>query len=189
MKPPPGPSWLNPKTGRYEANGCYWTGDDWKQVESLAEDDLDGEPTSEGTRRSPLLPGVGVEPPPGSHQLDPETNRYEANGCYWTGSDWIRIDESTAPVVGSDVSNWSNRWLVTGAAVSVIGLVIGVGLLSGRSETDTARGETSPTTSTLTTTTNVIDEARMSELNATVDAAISSRALAAEAARSVSFRR
>lgn len=58
MKPPPGSSSFNPETGRYEASGCYWDGENWMAID---ESPNAPETAPWWSRRWPLVAaGVGV---------------------------------------------------------------------------------------------------------------------------------
>lgn len=112
-----------------------------------------------------------MNPPPGPSEFNPETCRYEANGCYWDGKNWKAIDGSTSvvapttwlskhwkaidgsPSVVASTTWLSKHWVVLVAGVGVLAVGIGIGMLSAGGGGSEAAQEQLGTTRSMPTNT------------------------------------
>ncbi|WP_141136485.1 hypothetical protein [Rhodococcoides kyotonense] len=169
---------MNPETGRYEANGCYWDGETWKRIDQPVTPD-DGSVQKAGRP----LPGTNVTPPPGSHKLNPETGRYEANGCYWDGDSWRSISGGAMPPGRMSSPVMNQRLKVGIAGVCILAVGIGIGALSTGGDAEPDRATTTTTRATVAATTSALSPAEIEARDAAVSAAASARAEAAEVSK------
>ncbi|WP_139279841.1 hypothetical protein [Rhodococcoides yunnanense] len=173
---------MNPETGRYEANGCYWDGETWKSIV------VPPETTKQSTRPSAKqlrsMPGMNVTPPPGSHEINPETGRYEASDCYWDGQNWKQIVNLE---IATGVTSLATKPRLIAAAVAVAACVLAIGIVIGVVFTpntpEPAQSLPSTTRHSTPVTTASLSPAELEAASASAAAAAASQTQATAAAR------